>query len=348
MHSKIINMHFVYFNKIHKRQCGLFQVPKLLILNFIETRRFFCYATQMHHRINLFFCFSLLLSCVSKNIDSKELSYSKKLLDPVRDSTTSSGIIYGVTIDSIDNLAETVSSLKSMSAKPTVRIVFDENKDASYYMDAVSQIHAVSFVMGELLDSYYVKNYSTAAYGARTSEYLNMLGSNVDIWEIGNEINGEWLGDTMTVVAKMKSTYDLVKAKGKAAALTLYYNEGCWQNKSNEMFTWTQNNVPANMKQDLDYVWVSYYEDDCNNLQPVWPQVFEKLATMFPNSKIGFGEVGTKYADRKAAYINRYYRMKINHPNYVGGYFWWYFRQDMVPFTKPLWSVLNSAMQAIQ
>ena len=28
--------------------------------------------------------------------------------------------------------------------------------------------------------------------------------------------------------------------KGKKAALTLYYNEECWANRSNEMFTWAQ------------------------------------------------------------------------------------------------------------
>lgn len=99
------------------------------------------------------------------------------------------------------------------------------------------------------------------------------------------------------------------------------------------------------MKQGLDYVWISYYEDDCNNLQPDWPQVFQKLATMFPNAKIGFGEVGSIHADKKADYINRYYNMNINHPNYVGGYFWWYFSQDMVPMTKPLWNTINTAIQ---
>jgi hypothetical protein len=65
---------------------------------------------------------------------------------------------------------------------------------------------------------------------------------------------------------------------------------------------------------------------------------------MFPNSKIGMGEVGTRDTAKKAEYIKRYYSMKIAEPNYVGGYFWWYFRQDMVPYTKALWSVLNGAL----
>jgi hypothetical protein len=64
---------------------------------------------------------------------------------------------------------------------------------------------------------------------------------------------------------------------------------------------------------------------------------------MFPNSKIGFGECGTTTAN-KAAYISRYYKMNITTPNYVGGYFWWYFKQDCVPYTNSLWTTFNNAI----
>lgn len=252
--------------------------------------------------------------------------------------------MYGVTIDSVGSLSATVTALDNLKYMPTTRIVFDEWVPASYYVNAVNQINPVSYVMGELLDSYYVKSYSLAQYKDRTTEYLNALGNKIDLWEVGNEINGEWLGDTPTVVAKMTGAYDLVKAKGGRTELTLYYNEECWANPANEMFTWTEKNVPAYMKNGLDYVLISYYEDDCNGLQPNWPAVFQKLSVMFPNSKIGFGEVGTLYSAKKAAYIDRYYNMQITAPRYVGGYFWWYFIQDMVPYTKALWMTLNNAL----
>jgi hypothetical protein len=245
----------------------------------------------------------------------------------------------------VQPISDIVTALSNLAVKPTARVVFDENVAATYYQTPVAKIHAVSKVMGELLDSYYVKSYTTAQYTARTQEYLNALGSNVDIWEIGNEINGEWLGMTSDVVAKMTGAYDIVKAAGKTTALTLYYNEDCWKYPSEEVFTWAQANVPARMKSGLDYVLLSYYEDDCNGLQPDWPTVFQKLGTMFPNSKIGFGETGTTNASMKASYVNRYYNMTINHPRYIGGYFWWYFVQDMVPWTKSLWSTLNTAVQ---
>ena len=254
--------------------------------------------------------------------------------------------IYGVTVDDISGLNEITKSLSKLSKMPTTRIVFDENVAPSYYRDATVAINKVSYVMGEILDSYYVKTLTVPGYLDRTSQYLNALGDVVDIWEVGNEINGEWLGNNADVVAKMSGSYDMVKSQNKTAALTLYYNQDCWSKPSNEMFAWANANVPSRMKQGLDYVFISYYEADCNGLKPNWPAVFQKLATMFPNSKIGFGEVGTSTRAQKADYLTRYYTMKINVPKYVGGHFWWYFRQDMVPSTKPLLSTLNSAISA--
>ena len=257
----------------------------------------------------------------------------------------SSNTIYGVTVDSVVNVAGITDSLSKLAYKPTTRIVFDEGVSASAYTNAAAQIHNVSFVMGEILDSFYVKNITAADYLTRTKDYLDTLGNNVDIWEVGNEINGEWLGAAPDVVAKMNAAYTEVKSRGKKAALTLYYNEGCYSTPANEMFTWAASNVSADMKQNLDYVFISYYEDDCSGLQPDWPTVFHRLALMFPNSKIGFGEAGTKTAANKPAFITRYYNMVITEPNFVGGYFWWYFLQDCVPSTNPLWTVFNNAIQ---
>ncbi|WP_394821517.1 hypothetical protein [Pendulispora albinea] len=253
--------------------------------------------------------------------------------------------LYGVTVDDVSGISAITDSLARLAHKPTTRIVFDERVPATQYVSAAAAIHRVSHVMGEILDSYYVKDYTTEEYASRTREYLATLGDQVDIWEIGNEINGEWVGDGPTVRTKMKSAYDIVKGKGKTAALTLYYNEGCWERDDHEMFHWASANVPADMKQGLDYVLISYYEDDCENQRPDWQPIFDQLGQMFPSSKIGFGEVGTKVARKKASYLTRYYTMPIEHPRYIGGHFWWYFRQDMVPYTKPLFTTLNEAIR---
>ncbi len=50
----------------------------------------------------------------------------------------------------------------------------------------------------------------------------------------------------------MSGAYDLVKMRGKRAALTLYYNRDCWSAADHEMFTWANANIPADMKTGLD------------------------------------------------------------------------------------------------
>lgn len=273
---------------------------------------------------------------------------------PQNPPSTAAQRIYGVTITNPwgAQLGKITQSLAALPYKPTARVVFDEYMAASEYKPLVTEIKKVSFVMGELLDSFYMPHYTVQAYKDRTVEYLSSMGSQVDIWEIGNEINGEWLGDTASVVAKMTGAYDIVKAAGKVTALTLYYNNECWAKPENEMFRWTQANVPERMKTGLDYVFISFYEDDCNGIQPDWNIEFEKLAQIFPNSKIGFGENGTIYEAKKTTYINRYYRdMKVSHPQFVWGNFWWYFdwqenkrKGDMTPMTESYFQVLKDAI----
>ena len=261
--------------------------------------------------------------------------------------TDGSPRVWGVTLDDVSQLSYVVESLQNLSRRPTARVVFDEFVPASDYVDAATQIHAVADVMGEILDSQFVDQYSVTDYRARAVEYLGALGDVVDIWEVGNEINGEWLGTTADVVAKMTAAYEEVTTRGKRAALTLYYNQDCWDQADHEVFTWAAANVPAAMKQGLDYVLFSYYEDDCNDLQPDWPTQFAHLATMFPNSRLGFGECGTANTAAKSAYVTRYYTTTIAEPRYVGGYFWWYYAEDMVPYTKPLWTVLDQAIASM-
>lgn len=280
--------------------------------------------------------------------------------------------IYGVTVDDgINGVSETspsivgiVNSAKAMAAAnrgrlPTHRFVFDENTHASDYLAATKIAQPYTYIMGELLDSYYVKQVSVQSYSDRAREFVGTLGDYVDVWEIGNEVNGEWLGDAGTVSAKISAAYDVVKAAGKRSAITLYYNPDCWDNPANEMFTWTQANVPAAIRSGVDYVLLSYYEGDCNNYRPSasdMNNVFNKVHTMFPSAKLGFGEVGLSKAvsgdtlSRAQDLLTYYYGLSssISTPGYVGGYFWWYYYEDMLPYApsqpKPMWSTLVSAL----
>jgi hypothetical protein len=251
-----------------------------------------------------------------------------------------------VTVTDPWNTAPAAAALGALSRRPTARVVFDEGEPASGYVPLVAAIGASAEVMGELLDSQYVTTVSVQGYLDRTTEYLDALGDSVDVWEVGNEVNGEWLGTTPDVIAKVRGAYDLVRARGKRTALTLYYNQGCYSSADHEMFAWVEANVPADMRRGLDRVLVSYYEDDCNGLQPDWRAVFGRLATLFPAAGLGIGECGTLDAGAKEAMLRRYYGLRLSEPRFIGGFFWWYFSDDMVPATKPLWTTLNELIGA--
>jgi hypothetical protein len=238
-----------------------------------------------------------------------------------------------------------------MPHRPTARIVFDLGEAPSYYAEPVAAVHKVAYVLGEILDSQFVASVSVDAYSARTTQYLDAFPSGVDLWEVGNEINGNWLGATHDVVDKMTGAYDLVVARGGHTALTLY---GCSDSgQTYDMVTWAEANVPARMRTGLDYVLVSYYAGDCGVARSDWPSAFLELRSLFPYAGLGFGEVG--YVDENgqdlalgdeaaaAAYLREYYGMQIPIPGYVGGHFWWFFAEDMVPDTRPLFGVLSLA-----
>src|SRR5664280_1642384 len=64
-----------------------------------------------------------------------------------------SPVLYGITIDEVGHLEEIVGSLATLPYRPTTRVYFDAQQPAQYYAPALAQIHSVSGVMGELLDS---------------------------------------------------------------------------------------------------------------------------------------------------------------------------------------------------
>ena len=166
--------------------------------------------------------------------------------------------------------------------------------------------------------------------------------------------------------------YSVVANQGAQTALTFFYEGEPGQEGNcistgkggNDMFTWITTNFKLNlppsqrpaeleaMRLGLNYVLLSWYPQGCNNLKVNWTTVFDRLTTIFPNSKLGFGELGTSSPQYGSIYevnlIKQYYSMAKTMPlpsQYVGGYFWWYYAEEMVPTNKTiLFNVLNAEL----
>ncbi|WP_407988087.1 hypothetical protein [Kitasatospora sp. CMC57] len=261
-------------------------------------------------------------------------------------------VLNGVTLDDVSELPGLMASLRALPQRPTERIVFDADTEPSHYTAAVDALHPISYLMGLPMDSTEVADASLTEYHDRTAALLAKFGGKIDIWEIGNEVNGGWLGPAPTVTEKVADAYQQVVAAGGRTALTLYYNPNCSGDPAHQMLPWTRANVPQEIRNGLDYVLVSYYEDDCNGYRPPldeWNAVFTELTALFPHARVGFGENGTdEHAplDAKLEQLTHYYTLPVSAPRYLGGHFWWYYAEDMLPYppANALWTALSDAL----
>jgi len=267
--------------------------------------------------------------------------------------------LWGVTVDDISHLQELTDGLAALPDRPTTRVYFDVREPAQYYADAVEQIDRVGPVMGELLDSSDEQSISTAAFQMRVQSYLQTLGPSVAIWEIGNEVNGNWTGRYTTVEAKLAEAFDDVSAAGGRTALTLYANDFGPNNCGDGPGELTPEQfglryVPARVAAGLDYVLLSYYPTQCRGREPSSQELaqhLEQLHAIFPDAALGFGEVGLPRPARhaaiaKAAQIMHWaYSLAPGLPYYVGGYFWWYGAEDALLPGAPLGAALAEAFE---
>jgi hypothetical protein len=265
--------------------------------------------------------------------------------------------LFGVTVAGAVRLSPLVNSVRHLGKMPTTRIYFDTGRPASSYLAVVRALRPVSYLMGELLDSSDESRISVAEYRERVKTYLSLFGRNIDIWEIGNEVNGNWVGRYPTVRDKLADAYKEVSAAGGRTALTLYYNVGCHDGAGElSPLAFSRKYVPRVVRLGLGYVFLSYYEDDCDGRRPptaTWTAYFRKLHTLYPHALLGFGEIGMnapvtrKTMSAAEVLLRHYYGLPLRLSYYVGGYFWWYYAQDCVPWrNKPLCPDLQSGLRA--
>jgi hypothetical protein len=228
----------------------------------------------------------------------------------------------GFTLDSIDNYQAIAKQLATLPEKPIIRVVIDPGTTPEDYLDALKALKPVAVIMAELLDSSDMKGFSADAYRVRAKNYYDALKYNVDLWEIGNEINGDWLGPNAGYRAFQAHQY--IHGAGGDTALTLYWTpDEAWER-------WALDNIPYLMGSTLTVVTMSVYEDDNENKAPDWDSLFERMGRIFPSSRLMVGEFGpgesrfrhTTTKDRMAM-CKKYWTREISHERYDGAIYWW-------------------------
>jgi hypothetical protein len=249
---------------------------------------------------------------------------------PVTITPSTATPLWGLTFDNVSSVSSANTVLTSMVHRPTTRIVFDTGQNAtSIYLSPLTTFHANSDIMGLLIDSSYMPSYTAATAATWTQNYYNALKGVVDIWEIGNEVNGNWLSTCGTcttqaqyqaeIMGKIAAQYDnIVNCGGGGCsgavpktALTFFYEgepsdpHNCigTDHGGDDMFSWINEVFVTNQTAEterirlgINYALVSWYPDQCPNTSTPatldMPTVFTKLGQTFPNAQVGFGEIG--------------------------------------------------------
>ena len=268
---------------------------------------------------------------------------------------------WGVTFDDISggstDLQRAATMLSPRGGDGWVRIVFDRTERATYYAKEVASAHAAGLhVVGQLLDSSDMSKVGLTAWKARVDSYLSVLPS-VDEWEVGNEVNGSWLGSG--VVAKVAYAANAVKTRtGARTLVTLYWQLG--EDKvSDSMFTWAKANLSPTLLSQIDDVGLSVYPED-HPMGAALDRVFTTLHAQFPLQRLMITELdywspdlghqwwwGSKTDPTGAgrlAVASLYSAAVLGYSYTRGGTFWWYFLEEM-PASGPLWSASRTLHQ---
>jgi hypothetical protein len=163
--------------------------------------------------------------------------------------------LFGVTAESLDDLDRLLPALQQIKEKciPTLRVVFQPGESADKYAKKLERIRGheavpkYAYILGLLVDSSSFHKYDDTKMRERARKYADKLSEYVDIWEAGNEVNGDWVGwkkdrqekksaaeleqMRMSVAARIKTVYDTInqvystKRKTPRFALNLYFND---------------------------------------------------------------------------------------------------------------------------
>jgi hypothetical protein len=250
---------------------------------------------------------------------------------------------YSVTIDTLDNLSSTLAAVKAtFPSRAMVRIVVDPNVSLDQYQRAIDLAHSMSIeVMIELMDSQYMASYSLSSYQGRIDQILATL-KDVDAWEVGNEVNGNWLGPDVGA----KVAYAVNKAASLSSAplyLTLYWQLG-EDDAAHSIFNWVSSNLNSDEMAKISSVGISMYPQEA----PLGASFFRVMTTLhsvyFPNQSLYIGELGyggsgvtgswwwgsPSVSDTsKDQVASSYLGLLLSLPYSVSsGPFWWYFTEE--------------------
>lgn len=224
-------------------------------------------------------------------------------------------MIYGINITDIYGyIIET--RLRALSGpRKTARIVIDSITNIQDAIPVVRMVKHYCDVMIQIQDSYGEAKLSDSQLFAKADKLFTTFKDDCKLWEIGNEINGDWCSPN--IVERVKSIWLMMPTEHKAM-VTLF----CDGNFTD----WYARNPIK-----VDYVGLSFYPQN-DDWSYDWNILTDKITGINPNCQVGISECGfEEWTDSKllmswrnrAKIKNAMCNPKVNNPKWFGSGFYW-------------------------
>ncbi len=231
---------------------------------------------------------------------------------------------FGLTLDA--SLVPRLNDLKWIaeavrrSGSNWVRVVFRPNPaDFTYaslgsfneYDGAVDLLRKNGIsVMGDILDTtQWPRGMTPAIYAERVKNIVLHYKGKVAAWEVGSELNGDWLGgssDPLTPdqVFKIYSA-GAAKAKeldpGAETVATLYWWEATAPDRAHSLSGWLKTFVPRGFGANVDTVGLEMFPDD-NPVGMRFESAFDEVASALPGKRLILSSFGYVEKNRLRGY----------------------------------------------
>ena len=243
----------------------------------------------------------------------------------------------GVTFDTLAITDQRWSNARAATGSGGwVRVVMDRDEPASSYRAILDRAHAEHLrVLGQFLDSSQMASVPLVEWRARVDNYVAAL-PDADAWEVGNEVNGNWLGSS----AAEKTTYAARAVRSCCPSartmVTVLWNLG-EDTSQDSMFSWLAR--AAINWNDIDDIGISLYPED-HPMGTAYNRVVTTLHRALPQQRLLVSELGYGNADlghtwwwgsrdsvaaARTSVARLYDAASRAHPFSGGGTFWWYF-----------------------
>lgn len=220
----------------------------------------------------------------------------------------------------VESIAKTGANWVRLVFKPNPSdFLYSKQSSFSEYDAVVKELHSRGLhVMGTILDTNQWPSKLTAAiYAERTRNIVLHYSEQIKTWEVGCEINGDWLGGTKEPLSTdevfkiFMAGAEQVKSiePSLETVATLYWWDGTAPDEAHSLSGWLTRYVPQGFGRNVDVVALSLWPED-NPVGMAFESVFDQVREQMPDKKLMLGSFG--YVEQDA----------------LKGY-WWYHANDV-------------------